>query len=344
MSYLRIAIISLILLLGASIYFYVQEPPVEQSPEISPVYYLAATWVFSVILFLWVGNYGIYLLFDRTMPWQDNMAKRLNLQLLVSGLYTLIVVNATYYIFKAGFTLLPPDMYQMVLLNIYGILFLIPVFSIFFGIYFMVKWKKVTIEKNTLEKENMLSELKALKSHIDPHFLFNNLNILSSLIEPQNEAALDFLDNFAEVYRYVLKNKDTEVVSLSTELDFMEAYLHILEKRFDKQLFIKSEVNTRLRNKMITTMALQILVENTIKHNKLSARAPLCVEIFNQGEKFLVVKNNIQKKSQKSGNPGETGLNNLRKRFSYVTDREMEVIDDGSFFTVRIPLLSLEKS
>ncbi|MEM1134866.1 MAG: histidine kinase [Bacteroidota bacterium] len=344
MSYLRIAVISLIFLLGFSIYFYIQGPPQEQSSEIAPVFYLATTWILSVILLLWIGNYGIYLLFDRLLPWASNMAKRLYLQLLISGIYTLMIVNATYYIFKSAFTLLPPDIYQLVLLNIYGVLFLLPVFSIFFGIYFMLKWKKVTIEKNTLEKENMLSELKALKSHIDPHFLFNNLNILSSLIEPYNEAALDFLDNFSEVYRYVLKNKDTEAVSLNTELDFMEAYLHILEKRFENQLIIKSNVDIRLRNKMIPPMALQLLVENTIKHNKLSFRTPLCVELFNEGETYLVVKNNIQRKTQKPGNPGDTGLYNLKKRLSYVTNKELKVSDNGAYFTVSIPLLSLDKS
>jgi len=239
---------------------------------------------------------------------------------------------------------LPPDSYQMVLLNIYGVLFLMPVFSIFFGIYFMIKWKNVTIEKNALEKENMLSELKALKSHIDPHFLFNNLNILSSLIEPKNDSALEFLDNFAEVYRYLLKNKDTEAVSLNTELEFMEAYLHILEMRFENQLIIESKVDARLKNRMIPPMALQTLVENTVKHNKLSVKSPLKVEIYNEGTSYLVVKNNIQRKKIKPGNPGETGLHNLNKRFSYVTENKMEVIDNGKDFIVKLPLLSFEKS
>lgn len=343
MSYLRIAIISIIVLLGASIYLYFQEPVQEQVPEIDKVFYLAVIWILSVLLFLWLGNYGIYQLYEKLLPWSSNMMKRLYMQLLSSGMYTLLIVNLTYYLYKTSFTLLPPDTYQMVLLNIYGVLFLLPVFSIFFGIYFMLKWKKVTVEKNVLEKENMISELKALKSHIDPHFLFNNLNILSSLIEPKNENALDFLDNFAEVYRYLLKNKDTEAVSLLTELGFMEAYLHILEKRFEGQLIIDSRVDTKLKNKMIPPMALQTLVENTIKHNKLSEKAPLKVEIFNEGDSYLVVKNNIQKKKIKPGNPGETGLHNLHMRFSYVTDSKMEVIDNGKFFIVKLPLLSFEK-
>jgi len=320
------------------------EPSPEQPSEIDPVFFLAAIWILSVLILLWAGNYGIYLILDKLIPWSKNMVNRLYLQLFVSAIYTLLVVNLTYYIYKSAFTLLPPDIYQMTLLNIYGVLFLLPVVSIVFGVYFMVKWKKVTIEKNTLEKENMVSELKALKSHIDPHFLFNNLNILSSLIEPHNDSALDFLDNFAEVYRYLLKNKDTEAVSLLTELEFMEAYLHILEKRFEHQLIIKSNVDVKLKSKMIPPMALQTLVENTIKHNKLSVKAPLQVEIYNEGKTYLVVKNNIQKKSIKPGNPGETGLHNLRKRFSYVTDQDMEVLDDGKYFIVKLPLLSFEKS
>ena len=344
MRYLRIAIISILVLLGASIYFYTLEPAQEEVSQADRVFYLAAIWILSVLLFLWMGNFGIYQLLERQIPWASNMVKRLYIQLLASGMYTLLIVNLTYYIYKSQFTILPPDTYQMVLLNIYGVLFLVPVFSIFFGIYFLVKWKKVTVEKNTLEKENMLSELKALKSHIDPHFLFNNLNILSSLIEPDNESALDFLDNFAEVYRYLLKNKDTEAVSLLTELEFMEAYLHILEKRFEDQLIIDSKVDIKLKNKMIPPMALQTLVENTIKHNKLSVKAPLKVEIYNEGDTYLVVKNNIQKKNIKPGNPGETGLHNLNKRFSYVTDHKMEVIDDGQHFVVKLPLLSFEKS
>ena len=200
--------------------------------QLQPVYYIAILWVASVLLLTWLGNYLIYFWLNQYLSWSQTSLKRILYQLLLSGMYTLLCVNLTYYLFKTNFTETPPDSQQMILLNIYGVFVIIPVFSIFFGIFFLAKWKKATIRAEQLNKERVRTELLALKNHVDPHFLFNNLNILSSLIQPENDDAQHFLEKFSDVYRYVLRSKDAEVIKLSTELDFLESYLFLVNKRF----------------------------------------------------------------------------------------------------------------
>ncbi len=309
---------------------------------IDTIYLIAGLWIICIILLLWLGNYLIYNFLNKKLPWIESPGKRFYVQLFSSAIYSLLCINATYYVFKVYFTEVPPDSYQYILLNIYGIIFTLPVISIHFGIFFMTKWKKVVIENESLEKENIKTELTAIKNHIDPHFLFNNLNILSSLIEPHNEAALDFLDNFSEVYRYVLKNKDTELVDLGTELEFMSAYLFIMKKRFDKQMRIEINVENRYKSRLIPPLALQLLIENCLKHNKISYENPLEISIFIEGKSFLVVKNSLQLKDRKKYYTSGSGLANLEKRYQLLSDQKMLVEKTENEFIVKVPLLTLD--
>jgi len=312
----------------------------EDNQATNAMVHVAAFWVACIIFLLWTGNHAIYGLLNEKLPWTKRVSYRFYIQLLASGLYSLICVNSTYYFFKTTFTELPPDSYQFTLLNIYGILFTLPVISIQFGLFFMKKWRKVAVEKEKLEKEHLRTELLTLKSHIDPHFLFNNLNILSSLIEEENQSALDFLDNFAEVYRYVLKNKATETVSLGTELGFIKAYCFILQKRFEGQLTVNFDIADRDTQKHIPPLALQMLVENALKHNKLSYKKPLDIHISTEGGEFLTVRNNLQLKQKRNSFRSASGLNNIQSRYQFITKKAVEIRQSDDFFTVRVPLLN----
>ncbi|MDW7690478.1 histidine kinase [Flammeovirgaceae bacterium SG7u.111] len=330
----------LLYLIGLLVYYFEFWPDEETA---SAIFYIAAFWLACVIFLLWIGNYLIYSLLNRALPWTKKTLARFYVQLALSGIYSLSCVNLTYYLFKTNFTELPPDSYQLTLLNIYGIIFTLPVISIQFGIFFMNKWKKVAVEKESLEKERITTELLALKSHIDPHFLFNNLNILSSLIEPDNDPALAFLDKFSEVYRYVLKSKDSEFVTLDNELGFIEAYFFILEKRFEGQMKINYKVDDKYKMRQIPPLALQMLIENALKHNKYSYKRPLTIDIFTSEDgELLTVRNNFQPKEQiGSQKHGGSGLNNIRKRYELVSNEEIEVEKTETHFRVSIPLIKL---
>lgn len=329
-----LSVIAIITLLGAVAFL-------GYFSEVESLFVTVVFWIINVVFFIWAGNRFISKWLDKNLPWNIFVSRRFFIQLLASGIYSLMVVNLTFYYFRTLFTDSSPDFSQMAVMNIYGLLFVLPAISIHFGIYFMTQWKKTKLKSEQLEKENIRTQLEVLKSHIDPHFLFNNLNILSSLIDEDKEVARKFLDNFAEVYRYVLKNKQVELVTLDEELEFLNSYVYLLINRFGDRLIFQNDIISKTEHLMIPPLALQIVVENVIKHNKIDGEMPLTIELFTEDDK-LVVKNNLQKKKQSVAS-SKSGLKNIKKRFEFLSDKEVDVLNIDSHFIVKLPLLEVEK-
>ncbi|RYD95449.1 MAG: histidine kinase [Sphingobacteriales bacterium] len=308
------------------------------------VYAVAAMWIITVIVLLWLGNRYFFRLLDKRVPWLKHTTKRFFLQLPISLIYSLCCINITYYLFKINTSAVPPDTEQMLVLNIYGLLFIIPVLSLNFGVYFMVQWKNAHVQADQLKEENLNSRLEALKMHLDPHFLFNNLNVLSELIAQKPAVAQQFLDKFVDVYRYVLQYKKEELVPLETELDFIGSYVFLLKKRFEEQCVVDININSSLlANHAIPPLALQMLVENAFKHNKLSAEQPLIITIFNEENSYITVRNNYMPKEVFGNAIGSTGLDNIIKRYKYLSDSEVKIAQDEEYFEVSLPLLEIEE-
>lgn len=306
-------------------------------------YIVAFLWIITVIICLWFGNRVIFKLLDKRISWLKYTAKRFFLQLLLSCIYSLICINLSYYLFKVTSTVTSPDLDQMLVLNIYGLLFIIPVLSVNFGVYFMMQWKKAHIQSDQLKEENLNSQLEALRMHIDPHFLFNNLNVLSALIEKNARDAQVFLERFTDVYRYVLQYKKEELVALNTEIDFIKSYVFLLKKRFEDQCIIDIAIPENLSDHIcIPPLSLQMLIENAIKHNKIAEHSPLVIRIFIEADKMLVVQNNYQPKQLAASDLANTGLENISKRYRYLSDQTIIVIQDGNSFVVKLPLLEME--
>lgn len=309
--------------------------------DIEPSYFLATLWIVCVIILLWFGNKALFRLLDRRFSWSEQSSKRFFLQLFLSSVYSLLCINGSYYLFMFQMTRVAPDLDQIVVINVYGLLFLIPVLSINFGIYFMNQWKKAQLQSELLKAENLRSQLNSLKGQLDPHFLFNNLNVLSSLIELQPQTAQQFLDKFADVYRYVLQYKMEELVPVNTEIEFIEAYGYLLKKRFGEQLIINIDVDKHLSDSLcIPPLSLQLLVENAIKHNKLSLSAPLVIGISRE-EDSLLVKNSYNPKKTTESNMAKTGLESIQKRYEYLTKTPVDIQNDNTIFSVRLPMLKL---
>lgn len=302
---------------------------------------LSVLWVLVLIFCLWLGNLLIYRLLRRLFSWESSFNIRFFLQLFLSVVYSLICINLSYLLIKNYYTELPPDQDQMILLNIYGTLFIIPVLSIQFGLVFLHKWKKATLAQEELKKEQIQSELTALKSHLSPHFLFNNLNILSSLIQLDKQIAQDYLDEFAEVYRYVLKNRKVELVPLQDELQFLDSYSFLLRQRFPDGLKIHVDVPMSFLDSTIPPLSLQILIENALKHNKLSEINPLEVNIFIETSPHpkLVIENNLQIRNVLPQEKTGFGLENVKRRYWLIAQREIEIKCSDDFFKVALPLL-----
>jgi len=188
-----------------------------------------------------------------------------------------------------------------------------------------------------LEKEKALVMYESLKQQLNPHFLFNSLTSLSSLIRHDQEMAGNFLDRMSKVYRYILKNRDNETVPLSEELKFVQMYIDLQKTRFTDALFVSINIDEEYYHRKIVPVTLQNLVENAIKHNTADINSPLTIELFVEDD-HLVVRNNLQKKNFVETS-NKQGLANMESLYRYLDDRPMEIKEDPHFFTVKIPLI-----
>lgn len=190
------------------------------------------------------------------------------------------------------------------------------------------------------QKENVISQLESLKNQVNPHFLFNCLNTLSALIHEDTSSAEKFIIKLTNVYRYVLDQKDKFLVRLEDELQFMRSYFFLQKIRFGDNIHL-SETSTSksVSNYYIPTLALQLILENAIKHNIISADKPLYIEVSIDDELFLNVKNNYQKK-ENTGNSTGIGINNLLERYALITTTKPQFTIVNNSFVARIPLIS----
>ena len=181
-------------------------------------------------------------------------------------------------------------------------------------------------------------ELKNLQQNIEPHFLFNNLNVLSSLIESNPNKANDFLSKLAELYRYILQTQTLEVVPIKDELTFAENYIYLLRERFgDAYNFVWEMPENKLNGQMIVPVALQTLIENAVKHNAGSHEKPLQISV-KLDENFAAVENETREKPQ-TRPTHKTGLQNLQTRYAFLTDKPVEIEQTARIFKVKLPLI-----
>ncbi|MDP3913969.1 MAG: histidine kinase [Bacteroidota bacterium] len=204
------------------------------------------------------------------------------------------------------------------------------------ALMFFKNWKEAAVQQEKLKREQLALQYETLKSQVNPHFLFNNLNSLTSLISTNPEKAIEFVKQLSEVYRYVLDQKDQELVALETELKFLESYIFLQKIRFGTNLDVQIDVSAK--NLKVIPLSLQMLVENAIKHNEISDKKPLKIRIFTTDDQYLVVENRLQKKSGSEGSG--TGIKNISDRYKFFTEKEITINFNSEHFRVRIPLLT----
>ncbi|MFK8105323.1 MAG: sensor histidine kinase [Saprospiraceae bacterium] len=226
-------------------------------------------------------------------------------------------------------------------------LFLSTILNAFLSVAFLVSFylakkyfeSQIALKKtNEIKKEN---ELRILKSQIDPHFLFNNLNSVDSLIELNPKKAREYIQKLASLYRYLLKTKADEFVTLAEELNFCYDYVYLLEQRFGNTYAFKFEIDAALiqTDKLIPPGAIQTVLENVAKHNIATEAAPIVTAIL-ASENALTITNNI-KLLNRTDKVGGTGLKNLKARYSLLTEEELQVIKTSDYFKVILPLINV---
>lgn len=296
---------------------------------------------------LWVvlafGNGFLVDWLSERMPWLEMPVKRLIVSLVVTIVYTLVAASVVIVIFiyfkyglgpLEGFKALDKSFF------IWVVVITMVVSSFLHGRGFFLSWKASILEAEKQKRIAIASQYESLKNQVNPHFLFNSLNVLSNLVYKDQDMAARFIKQMATVYRYVLETKEQEVVSLETELEALEAYLFLLKMRFSDKLNVEISLKEQ-EEKVVAPLTLQMLVENAVKHNIVSQASPLYIRIFENEEGFIVVENNLQKKENVQESSG-IGLPNIRARYAILTDKEMRVEEIEDTFKVFIPIIKMK--
>jgi LytS/YehU family sensor histidine kinase len=209
---------------------------------------------------------------------------------------------------------------------------------IFFGFYFYKRFKDYQIKESHQEKQQITAQFESLKNQLDPHFLFNSLNVLNGLIEESPKKASMFTTDLSKIYRYVLEQKDKSLVSLQDELTFSRAYLNLLSLRFEAGIQIDLQINAEQHTGCILPLSLQLLIENAIKHNIISVRKPLLLKIYRKNN-YLYVENNLQKKKVLHDHSG-IGLKNIQERYAILSNLSVHLQETDILFSVGLPIIN----
>ena len=209
--------------------------------------------------------------------------------------------------------------------------------SVFF---FYIIWRKAIEREQKLREESLKYKYRNLKSQVNPHFLFNSLNTLSELVYDDAKKADAYIQKLSGIYRYILENEETDLISLKEELEFVQQYFNLQKTRDNEKILLKIDVHGEEEFKIIP-VSLQLLVENALKHNSMSRDKPLVVKIFNNDD-YIIVSNTIQRKNIIE-NSTQMGLSNLKERVSLIMGKELIVNEDANQFVVKLPIIRLPK-
>ncbi len=290
--------------------------------------------------FFWFGMRWIYSELKWRFPANENIGKRM--------IWVFLGFNVLYTVINNGVGAL---LHQLgighgrdpnpIVVYIATLILCALVITLYEAISFYIQLQRTVAEKEHLARQNVESQLEGLRNQVNPHFLFNSLNTLAYLIPEDPDRAVRFLQQLSNVYRYVLESRDAKIIPVSKELEFLDAYIFLLQERFGDNLRVKINDLEGKSSLAIVPLSLQMLFENVIKHNVISVEKPLTIEVFAENG-HLVIRNNLQKKNQVMDSTG-VGLQNIRDRYRMVTDKQVEVIASQQYFTVALPILEISE-
>jgi len=302
-------------------------------------YYLKYTSFGWAIGFAFLGGHTIIGYYtEKKLDWTKNLKKANIISLLMYIVFGLIVCPILVYGFSHFVLEMSGEDLIMNVIILSLIMFSLDmiVISVFYSTYLTKYWKK-SIEKNEeLKRENLLAKYEALKNQVNPHFLFNSLNTLSGVVEQKPEQSTAFIKKLSDIYRYVLEQNDQELVSIKDEMKFVEDYVFLLKMRFGEALIFNSDLPGN--NMQVVPLGIQMLVENAIKHNIIADDMPLKVDIGIENDSIFV-KNNYQKKNTIKSSKEPLGLENLKKRYKYLSDSTLDIMKSNSEFLVKLPII-----
>lgn len=309
----------------------------------SKTFLIGYFWAFSITITQWTGLSFIYKTIDARISWIETPVKKVFVQIFVFLAYSIsafILVQLFNYYVWTGQS--PSDSWNSILKSVpYTVMISFVISLIFTAIGFFFAWKRSFLQAEKLKVEMMAYKYESLRNQINPHFLFNSLNVLSDLVYDDQALAVKFIRQLSDLFRYVLDSRDKELVPLKDELEFINSFTFLLKTRFEDKLKIDFDVQAN-SDDYIVPMTLQLLIENAVKHNEVSEAFPLRISVRKVND-CLEVENNLQPKSV-GDDSKKTGLKNITQQFAFFSERPIKIITSDERYMVRVPILkSLEK-
>ncbi len=292
---------------------------------------------FIIWLVMWYGNSFVAHALDNVYTFLKNPGKRFVLGIVGAGIYSGFAMLGLIWFFKAtvNINISGGDIVQTVVLTVLvGVL----VYMVMLAKEFLFSWRELALQEEKMKNEVLASNFEMLRSQVNPHFMFNSLNTLTSLIYQNQDLAAKYVGQLSKVYRSVLTTQKNEVITVAEELKTLESYVFLQSIRFENKFEVNIELSNDEKQKHIPPMVLQMLIENCIKHNEITDENPLVIDIFSEGE-MICVKNKMTLKEVLPGDNSSIGLTNIKARYQMLSDVPVEIIDDGKTFIVKLPLL-----
>ena len=302
---------------------------------------LSYLFTIGIAFLIWEGNRYLLFTLRSYFDWFNKPLRKIAALVLAISFYTIpvsaLLLIIWYHVFNAGvinWNIITTSTLIMMICVVF-------ITHVYETVFLVKEAESEKVKKEQLERARVEAELEALKSQIDPHFIFNSLNTLSHLIEETPAKAKLFNDSLADVYRYILQNKGRELVLLREEMAFLQDFFSLLRIRFGQAIQLHLEVDEALFDHyLIPPISLQILMENAIKHNEFSNAEPLIITISMNDMNELIVHNHVRQKLLRKGS-SRIGLNNLSERYKLTTNKEITVRQAADEFFVSLPVLQI---
>jgi two-component system, LytTR family, sensor kinase len=310
----------------------------EKRSLLSTCYWVSynASMTFTVSALLQLSNVYFIHYLEFNYPWKTHLKLRLCIEITCVFIYTILITTIVEFLFLSVYfhenfwrDLFRANVYALVLNDI--------VILCYEGIYVFKQWKKALIEAERLQKEHILFQYETLRSQVNPHFLFNNLNTLTAIVQKDPNQAVVFIKELSKVYRNILDYKDKLVINLEEELKLVDSFVYLQKIRFGDNLSISYQIPEDKLQELVPPFSLQLLIENAIKHNVASTKRPLHILIQVENN-YLIVSNNLQKRNSENNSTG-VGLKNLTNRYELISESLPEFVLTTDEYIAKIPLI-----
>jgi sensor histidine kinase YesM len=294
------------------------------------------TSLFSAIMWavLWIGNGELASFLSSRFSWVKMPITRLWTGLASTVIFTTLAALGLLKLWEYSRNIHFNDYTDFVVISLMITFF---ISLIMHGREFLLQWRKSAVDAERYQKESMTATYESLKNQVNPHFLFNSLNALTNLVYEDQDKAAKFIKQLSEVYRYVLETRDMELVPIGDELRFLESYIYLQHIRFGEKLIIDNALSPG--QSIVAPLALQMLVENAVKHNEISHDKPLTIRLYSDRQ-FLIVENTLQRKNSSGEESSGLGLDNIVKRYKFLSNQPVQIKEGADLFVVKIPIIN----